>query len=502
MVQDIDLLDIQREQNTKNPQTLNKKSRLKRPKKMLKVLSYGLIIAVIVLFVFTSKIIMSEDNSILNTFSFLNQIKHLAQTSENVLKGEENGRVNVLLLGMGGKNHDGGYLTDTIMLASIEPETGSVALMSIPRDLLIPTEAYGWRKINNVNAFAEAEEPDSGGKAVSQALSKILDLPIDYYVRVDFSGFVQIIDDLGGVDIDVQNTLDDPSYPVKGREDDPDYASRYEHLYIEKGMNHMDGELALKYARSRHGLNGEGSDFARSRRQQQVLQAVKEKVLNLHILFKPRMVGNILTAAKENISTNLQVWEIVKLWDLVKDTELGQVTTKVLDNSIGGLLVDSISDDGAYVLKPRTGSFDEIQYLAQNIFTGAPPQAKKEVASEYPKIEIQNGTWVNGLGQETATDLEKYGFDILGIFNASRQNQESSVIFDLTYGQKMKSLTILKDRLNASIHYGLPDWMIADLEQRNQGEENLIQPDFIILIGQDADATKSGLENNENNEGN
>jgi LCP family protein required for cell wall assembly len=493
---DIDLLDIEKESAPHQAATPPRTAK-RRARRALKLLAYLTVAAVVMLFIFTSRILMSEDNPLVGTLSLLNQITHLAQTSENMLKGETDDRVNILLLGMGGKNHDGGYLTDTIMLASFQPSTNEVALLSIPRDLVVPIEGKGFRKVNNVNAYAEVEEPGSGGQAVSQSLSKVLDMPIDYYVRVDFSGFVKIIDELGGVDVNVERTLDDPSYPIMGEEDNPNYDSRYEHLHIDAGLQHMDGSIALKFARSRHGLNGEGSDFARSRRQQLVLAAVKEKILNLHILFKPRLVGNILSAASDNISTNLQIWEVVKLWDMAKNVDSNNIVNKVLDNSVGGLLVDSMAEDGAYILTPRTGSFDEIQYLAQNIFTGAPPQDKQDVAQEYPKVEIQNGTWVNGLGQQTATDLEKYGFEILTINNAGKQNYEQTTIYDLTYGEKMKSIAILKDRLHASIHYGLPDWLITELATRNAGEPALIQPDFIVILGQTADATKSGTANEE-----
>jgi len=494
---DIDLLDIEKGSTAAGSGPMPPRTKNRRTRAALKLLAYLVVAAVIVLFVFTSRIIMSQDNPIAGTFSFLNQITRLAQTSENMLKGETDDRVNILLLGMGGKNHDGGYLTDTIMLASFQPSTNEVALLSVPRDLVIPVEGKGTRKINNINAYAEVEEPGSGGQAISQALSKVLDLPIDYYVRADFAGFVKIIDELGGVDVEVEHALDDPFYPIMGQEDNPDYNSRYHYLHVAAGRQHMDGDLALKFVRSRHGLNGEGSDFARSRRQQLVLAAVKDKILNLRILFKPRLVGNILSAASENISTNLQIWEIVKLWDMAKNVDKNNIINQALDNSVGGLLVDSIAEDGAYILTPRTGSFDEIQYLAHNIFTGAPPQDKQDVAEEYPKIEIQNGTWVNGLGQQTATDLEKYGFDILSVNNAAKQSYEQTTIFDLTYGEKMKSLTILKERLDASIHYGLPDWLIAELQTRAVGEQNLVQPDFIIILGQTADVTKSGTVNEE-----
>ena len=257
----------------------------------------------------------------------------------------------------------------------------------------------------------------------------------------------------------------------------------------------MDGDLALKYARSRHAQGAEGSDFARSRRQQKILEAIKEKVTNLRILFKPSMISRIFNSLEEHVSTNLKVWEMVKLWDMTKGIERDQITNKVLDNSESGLLVDFITAEGAYVLQPRSGDFDEIQYLAKNIFSNAPPKQKLAVIKEYPKLEIQNGTWVNGLGSRVATDLEKYGFEIINLGNASKQNYEYSIIFDLSYGEKMESLMILKEKIGARINYGLPDWLIAELEEKNAGQKNLVQPDFILILGQDLDKTKSGAEN-------
>jgi len=495
MIRDLDLLKLETDWDNNRPDRFR---RPRKKKKAFKFISYVIAVGFIVIFVFTSRVIMSEDNSIMNTLSFLGQIKHLAQTSDNMLKGEEENRINVLLLGIGGRGHEGGLLTDTIMLASIIPETGEVALLSIPRDMIVPIDGYGWRKINNVNAYAEVEKPGSGGLAISQSLSRVLDIPIHYYVRVDFYGFEQIIDELGGVDIEVENTINDLSYPILGEEENESYENRFEHLYIEEGLHHMDGSLALKYSRSRHTAGIEGSDFARSHRQQQVLAAVKDKVTDLRILFKPKMISNILSTLEEHISTNVKIWEAVKMWNIVKDTSSEQITTKSLDNSPDGLLVDSITPDGAYVLEPRTGDFEEIQYLVKNIMTDVPPQQREAVSQEYPKLEIQNGTWVNGLAERTATDLKKFGFKIVRLDNANKQNYERSMIFDLTYGEKMDSLEILKERVDAKVYYGLPDWMIAELSEQNAVETELIQPDFILILGQTADKTKSGADNEEN----
>ncbi|MEK7068144.1 MAG: LCP family protein [Patescibacteria group bacterium] len=498
MVNDIDLLEIAKENGgdhahyrpyPRPPQRM--------AKRLLKFLIYLTAVAFVVLFVFTSRVLMSADNKTFSPLTWLNQFKHLAQTSDNLLKGEENGRINVLLLGMAGKNHEGSYLTDTIILASIAPASGEIALLSLPRDLIVPIEGYGFRKINNINAFAESEQPGSGGLAVSQALSRVLDIPIDYYLRADFEGFVTIIDELGGIEVEVENTLDDPRYPIAGREEDPNYDSRFEYLHLEKGWQKMDGELALKYVRSRHAGGVEGSDFARSRRQQKVLQAVKDKVLNLHILFKPRLINNILTALEEHVSTNFKVWEMVKLWSIIKDANPDKIISKVLNNANGGLLVDAITPDGAYILQPRTGDYAEIQYLVKNIFSNAPPKQTSEIRKEETKLEIQNGTWINGLGQRLATDLEPFGFTITSVHNASKQNYEESIIFDLSYGVKMQSLTTLKEKTGARVNYGLPDWLLTELKEQNEGKINLVQPDFILIIGRDADKTQSGAENKE-----
>ena len=418
----------------------------------------------------------------------IKQIRHLAESADRKLKGEDRDRINILLLGMGGKNHEGGWLTDTIILASLQPSTKKAALISIPRDLAVPIENKGWQKINSINAYAELEERGSGGEAVSQALGDILNIPIDYYVRVDFAGFVNIINELGGIDVYVDNTLDDYRYPIAGREDAEDYESRFQHLHIDKGWQHMDGELALKYARSRHALGVEGSDFARARRQQKIIAAVKEKLLSRHTLLKPTTINNIINQLQNHIATNLKIWEIIKLWQMFKDINKDNIINKVIDSSPNGLLVDSISPEGAYILTPRSGDFDEIQYFVNNIFSEAPVDEKTQVAQERATVEVRNGTWINGLASKVALDLEKYGFIVIRVGNSSRQNFEKSVIYDLTFGEKEKSLTVLRRKTDANVSYSLPQWLVNDIAKEVKTEKNPIKPDFILIVGQNTAA--------------
>ena len=285
-------------------------------KKRRKFKNY-LIAILAIIFILSGKIIMSSQgvSQWFNNNPFWDRIAHLTENDDNLLKGEKDDRINILLIGIGGAGHDGGNLADTIMLASIKPSTKQVALISIPRDLSMPIADGSWRKVNSIHATAEAKEENSGGEEMMAVLSANLATPIHYFIRVDFQGFIKIIDELGGVDVNVENTLNDYSYPIMGEEDNPDYYARYEHLYIEKGRQHMNGSLALKYARSRHAGGIEGSDFARARRQQLIMSAVKEKLLSRNNLLKPLMLSRIISELNKNIKTNLDIWELLKLWN-------------------------------------------------------------------------------------------------------------------------------------------------------------------------------------------
>lgn len=475
------------------PETVKKTARIKRFKTVWIVLIFLFIIYSLFSFGKTSE---EKSSSWFYNLPIISQIKHLVESADSKLKGENNDRINVILLGIGGKNHDGGLLTDTIILASLKPSEQKLSLLSIPRDIAVPIENMGWKKLNGVNAFAEMKNPGSGGLAVSQTISDIFQIPIDYYLTVDFAGFEKIIDDLGGIKVEVENSFDDYKYPVLGNEEAL-WEQRFEHLHIEKGEQTMDGATALKYARSRHAYGIEGSDFARSKRQQKILEAVKEKISSFSILFNPNMISKIISHINENYSTNLKIWEIAKIWGLVNDIENENISSRVLDNSPSGLLVDTIGLDGAYLLSPRSGDFSEIKYLINNIFNQAPNDDKEKVMADKAAVEIRNGTWINGLANKIAFDLERYGFNITRIGNTSQKNFEKTVIYDLTYGEKIQALSVLKNMVNADVALGMPQWLIDDLAKEISVEKHPIQPDFILILGQNADETNSGIENPE-----
>lgn len=480
----------------------NKKieARAKKMKLFTKIIFYFVIFVLTTLFVFSIRAerYNQESSSWFTKIPIIKQIKSLVESADKKLKGEDMDRINILLLGMGGENHEGGYLTDTIILASLEPSTKKVSMISIPRDLSIPMENKGWRKINNINAYAEASEAESGGLAISQAVSDVFDIPIDYYLRVDFQGFVNIVDELGGVKLYVENTINDLSYPTMGMEKAEPYEARFEHLYIEKGWQKMDGNLALKYVRSRHSPGIEGGDFARARRQQNVIESIKDNFLSIKFFFQPKAITNIISELDEHVSTNLKIWEITKLWSKFKDVKKENIINKALDNSPNGLLRAMMTEEGAYVLVPNSGDFAEVQYMIHNIFSRAPEKTKTKVIAENASVEVRNGTWINGLASEAALDIEKYGFEITRIGNSSQQNFQKSVIYDLTYGEKIESLTILKDKTDANVSLTLPKWLIDSIAEEITQNNNNKQPDFILVVGQNADETSSGIKNTVN----
>lgn len=463
---------------------------VKPPRKLGRRLMKAIWLIGILIVIFTGKMIISGsgDDSWIGR-NILSKIYHITTSDDKKLIGEEYDRINILLIGMGGKNHDGGYLADTIMLLSLKPSTKQAAMISIPRDLAVTAPNGGSRKINSVNAYAEMKEKGSGGPAMTQTLSDLLGTPIHYYVRVDFQGFISIIDHLGGITVNVERTLDDYAYPIMGQEDNPNYYARFEHLHVDAGPQNMNGSLALKFARSRHGVGGEGSDFARAKRQQLILQAAKDKLLSAGTLLNPAKLVNIANDLSSNINTNLSMGEMLSLWKDYQDIQSDNIINKVLDNSAGGLLVDRTGYDGAYLLVPRSGNFDQVKTLVNEIFGTAPvaeaepikitpPKPSAQPLSKPVRLTVLNGTWVSGLAGKTATILNTYGFAATA-GNSPNRDIKTTQIYDLSYGKNDEALDILKTVVQAELAYDAPEWLEAI-------KTEVGAPNLILILGLDA----------------
>lgn len=313
---------------------------------------------------------------------------------KNIALKKEDGTVNVLLLGIAGGNHDGTNLTDTIIFAHIDQDRNQAVLVSIPRDLWVPVLNS---KINAAYEFGEEKKKGGGLTLAKATVADLLGQPINYAVRIDFSGFVKIVDQVGGLDIDVEREFDDYNYPIPekekdlcGRNDEETqvllatisalpkqppvgelFPCRVEHLHFNKGQQNMDGSTGLKYVRSRQAIGEEGTDFARSRRQQKVLVALKEKVLSLGILLNPFKLIQLSETLGKSIDTDIKTDEFDDFVKLAQKMQGAVVKSTALDQGDeqkkrAGLLINPpISQYGAWVLAPRTGDFTEIQdYVA------------------------------------------------------------------------------------------------------------------------------------------
>ena len=358
-----------------------------------------LIIISILFFVFFGKVIITtlRLSPVLFQLIFNNKVE--------IKKSD--GNINMLLLGVGGGDHDGTNLSDTMIFASIDQAKNKVTLVSIPRDLWIPnvTDSHGGR-INE--AYADGEEIKKGGGLIlaEATVSKALGQPIDYGVRVDFAGFVKAVDMIGGLDVIVDNTFDDNIYPIEGKETDSCgktdaaiqeftktasasaeqnlamfFPCRYQQIHFDKGLDHMNGTEALEFVRSRHAVGQEGTDFARSARQQKIIKAAKDKVLSLGILLNPGKVMGLYDILQNSIDTDINQNEFddfIRLADKMKGAIITNTVLDYGDPETGrpGVLINpvpSVDYGYAWVLIPRIGlgNYSEIaKYVTCEITVG------------------------------------------------------------------------------------------------------------------------------------
>ncbi|MFH1946591.1 MAG: LCP family protein [Candidatus Magasanikbacteria bacterium] len=401
---------------------------------------------------------------------FFKKVTHFVLNRSDKLNGEKDDRINILLLGMGGMGHDGPFLTDTIIIASIQPSSGKIAMLSIPRDLGVDIPNHGWYKINHANAFGEAEKRGTGGELAKKVIEETFDIPIHYYAQIDFTAFSEIIDEVGGVTVDVERSFIDNQYPAPNEE--------FQTISFEKGIQTMDGQTALIFARSRHGGNGEGSDFARARRQQKIIFALKEKLLSFATLANPLKINNIKNSLETHISTNLQFSDIMSLLRLAKELNTTKIITTVLDDSPDGFLQNSHSPNGAFILEPKTGNFTDINTMVANIFTNIPAQTDNTPDQTAPaissaNIEIQNGTWVVGLASGIRKKLQDNGFIISSVGNTEIKPQPNSAIYKISPKANDTALRIQQE-LDIPIKQSLPT-----------GVSPSTSTDVLIVIGDD-----------------
>lgn len=272
------------------------------------------------------------------------------------------GRTNLLVLGVAGQNQTGSDLTDTIMFVSLDNQTGKTLILSLPRDIWVPSLRT---KLNGVYHYRGAGE-------TKKMVGEMVGQPVDYEVMIDFTVFKKVVDSLGGVTVEVERVFDDYKYPLPGKENDncdgdKDFKCRYEHVRFEAGEQTMDGETALKYVRSRNAEGDEGTDFARSQRQQRLVLAIKNRALSPQFFLNPGQVWRFVKVVGESIQSDIPQERFLPLAKTVLRIRSKNIQTAVLNN--GHLINPPLSTkyDKQWVLVPASGNWEAVQVHVRDL---------------------------------------------------------------------------------------------------------------------------------------
>lgn len=318
------------------------------------------------------------------------------------IEAEDDGRTNVLLLGMRGENiPGGGLLADTIMVVSIKADENKVALISIPRDLYVKVPGTESRsKINAVHAYGQENGKNEGLSQMKKVVSEITGLNIHYAARINFVGFKQMIDAVGGIDISLETAFYESTQFVKGNECGGQF-------YLPKGENHLNGETTLCYVRSRENT----SDFDRAKRQQVVLKALKSKFVSLGTLTDFGKLNAILDSVGNNVLTDMSSSEMRKFYEKYASIENPDIFQRVFENSEEGLLMvpSDAPKEAGYVLIPRAGwdNYSQLHEVCKNIYT-VNPQGDINPVKQYskPQATTQEDSSSNSKDKEAEEEKE------------------------------------------------------------------------------------------------
>lgn len=309
----------------------------------------------------------------------LNFLKNLLQGPSTVISLTKdpsqtlrttNQRTNILLLGMGGEGHQGKLLTDSMLLVSYHHPSHQLTLISIPRDLWVDSLKT---KINATYYYGEQKKNGGGLTLAKSSVSEVTGLPVHYAFALDFEGFTKAIDLVGGVEIEIKNSFDDYKYPIPGMENAYPESARYQHIHFDAGLQVMDGNRALKYVRSRNAEGDEGTDFARTQRQQQVLLAFKDKLLSQKTLLKPQKISQLFSLYQQYIKTDIKQTEYPAFARLILSAKTDSIdsiplATTTQDDQLGILEhpQNPAPYEGQWVLIPRDNNWTALHQYIKN----------------------------------------------------------------------------------------------------------------------------------------
>jgi polyisoprenyl-teichoic acid--peptidoglycan teichoic acid transferase len=345
------------------------------------------------------------------------------------------GRVTLLMLGIDERQSEQGpWRTDTMILLTMDPATNTAGMLSLPRDLWVEIPDYNgvYDRINTAHFRGDVDQyPGGGGPALAmKTVQQNFGVPVEYYASINFNAFVQIMDRLGCIPIHVTETIDDPDYPAAE-------GSGYDPFYIEAGDSCMGGETLLKYARTRATF---GSDFDRAARQQQVIMAIRDKVLDSgelpNLLTQAQPIYNDVQAG---VKTNLSLEQIIALVKLASEIPEENICRGVISGEYVEELVTR-EDNSQVIIWNR----EKVRDLISDLFTAsgqcAPgnagqPQNEDLAAAaraENSRINILNGTNQEGLATVTSDRLTASGLPVLAVGNADRFDYTETIIYNYT----------------------------------------------------------------------
>lgn len=388
------------------------------------------------------------------------------------LKSEGDSRINVLLLGIGGPGHDGANLTDTILLASIDPINDKAVLLSVPRDLWVRVPGGGSQKINAAYANAiersksktQAGQQSDGITQLDKTLQPVLNgVKIHYHVLLDFSAFRQMVDALGGVTVNVPETLYDPTIAWENKRNP--YIAR-------KGQQTFNGQQALLYVRSRE----TSSDFARGERQRLVIAAVKQKAFSAGTFSNPFKVSSLLDSLGQNVYTDFSSSDIKCMYKQMATIAPGSMQSLDMVEPPNNFLTTA-NVRGLSVVQPRAGLYDYSDihdFLRSSLKDGL-------IVKENAPVAIYNATSTSGLASSKAKQLKTYGYNIAAVENApSATDPASTLIVDLSKDTGKYTAHYLKTRFGAEVVKKLPS------------EFGITPPanaKFVIILGNDTSSS-------------
>ncbi|HVV67210.1 MAG TPA: LCP family protein [Candidatus Saccharimonadales bacterium] len=399
------------------------------------------------------------------------------------LKGEDSGRVNILLAGNSADDpgHNGGDLTDSIMILSIDTRNNTAFLLSVPRDLWVDIPGGGHQKINaayvvgNEDNFSESGYPQGGMGLLEKVIHDNLGIPIDYYALINYNALRDSVNAVGGVTFTVDSSdprgLYDPSI---------DYKTHGPLVRLSNGPHVLNGEQALDLARARGDAYGsygfDNADFTRTENQRQLLIDLKNKATTAGVLTNPAKLTKLSDAVGNNVKTDFTLSEVHRLVDLVKPIGSKNIKSLSLNDANGkDLLTSYTTADGESALIPAAGidDFSDIQAFVHQQTSNNP------VVRENAGVVVLNATDISGLASQERTKLKVKGLNITDIGDALT-NQATTSIIDNSGGKKPATRQLLVQLFGNNVTTTNP-----------YGDK--YDADFIILLGNDQAA---GAANN------